>query len=353
LRKFFFLNMWLSLIIVSLGIVQSVVGPTFLNPTVIQEDIRELSTNYRVTPISGLRVFRPGSVFVSGGRYADFLIVAWILVFGFSGYLLLRRRQGRSLAFVSLALTFAGVIMSASRGVLMWTLATTLAGTIAFLWGAPWRQKEVIRVLRTVQRAALGIALALTLLFFAVPDALMGRLAVYSETLLPSSSASELTNRARDYPIRNFLAAFDYPRWPYGYGIGTTSLGVQYVSRIFHQQASVTGVESGFGALVIEMGVGGLALWLIMAFSILIGAWHVIRKLKGSPWFPLGFVIMWYAFLLLLPMTFTGIQAYQDFILNAYLWLLLGILFRLPSIALSSQFAINAPTVDTPRAWVR
>ena len=181
----------------------------------------------------------------------------------------------------------------------------------------------------------------------------IGRLSVYYETLSPSSSASELTNRARDYPIQNFLYAFDYPRWPYGYGIGTTSLGVQYVSRIFHEKSTIGGVESGFGALVVEMGIGGLILWLVMAVSIVIAAWRVVRKLKGSPWIPLAFIIMWYAFLLLLPMTFGGMQAYQDFILNAYLWLLLGILFRLPHIALSPQFAATPSAAQTPRAWVR
>lgn len=352
LRKFFFLNMILAVIIISLGTVQSVEGPTFLNPAHLQEDIRELSTTYRVAPISGIAVYRPTSVFVSGGRYADFLIVGWMLVFGFTGYLLLRHRRGRVLAFVCLAVSFGGIVMCASRGVLVWSLATSVAGAMAFLWGAPWRQREVIRVLRTVQRIALGIALALVLLFFAVPDALMGRLAVYSETLLPSSTASELTNRASDYPIQNFLYAFAYDRWPYGYGIGTASLGGQYVSRIFNVKPMGVGVESGFGNLVVEMGIGGLLLWLVMAFSIVFCAWRVVRKLKGSPWFPLAFMIMWYAFLLLFPMTFAGIQAYQDFILNAYLWLLLGVLFRLPSLALSSEFAINAPPSQSPRAWV-
>jgi len=353
LRKFFFLNMILAVIIISLGIVQSVAGPTFLNPAHLQEDIRELSTSYRVAPISGAVVYRPTSVFVSGGRYADFLIVAWILVLGFTGYLLLRHRQGRNLAFVCLAISFGGIVMCASRGVLVWSLITSVAGAIAFLWGAPWRQREVIRVFRTVQRVALGIALALALLFLAVPGALMGRLAVYSETLLPSSTANELTNRATDYPIQNFLYAFAYDRWPYGYGIGTSSLGGQYVSRIFKVKPTGAGVESGFGALVVEMGIGGLLLWLSMAFSIVVCAWRVVRKLKGSPWFPLAFMIAWYAFLLLLPMTFAGIQGYQDFILNAYLWVLLGFLFRLPSLALSSQYAISAPPSGLRRAWVR
>lgn len=90
--------------------------------------------------------------------------------------------------------------------------------------------------------------------------------------------------------MSNFMGAFGYERWPYGYGIGTTSLGTQYVSALFHTKPNVVGVESGFGTLVIEMGIGGLILWLVMSFAILISAWRVVRKLKGSPWFPLAFM---------------------------------------------------------------
>src|SRR6266436_6089902 len=107
LRRFFFLNMMLAAIIVSLGIVQAIVGHTFLNPVNLADDIRELSTNYRTAPISGAIAYRPNSVFVSTGRFTNFLLVTWLLVFGFSGYLLLRHKRGRSLAFVVLALTVA------------------------------------------------------------------------------------------------------------------------------------------------------------------------------------------------------------------------------------------------------
>src|SRR6266446_7233900 len=41
LRRFFFVNMVLALVIVSLGIVQSVLGHTFLNPAVPAEELRE------------------------------------------------------------------------------------------------------------------------------------------------------------------------------------------------------------------------------------------------------------------------------------------------------------------------
>src|ERR1700736_5921517 len=342
LRRFFRVNAWIALVITGLGIAQSIIGPSFLNPARPAEEIRELSTLYRVSPITGLISYRAPSVFVSAGRYTNYLLIAWVLMLAFTGYLLLRHKRGRNIAFISLAVVYAAVLLSGSRGVFLWTAGEALFIVAAFLWGAPWRQREVIRVFRTVQRAGLAIGLAVVALFLVFPEALLARLAIYSETLTPGSSASELQTRTWDYPLRNFLGAFNYDRWPYGCGIGTSALGVQYVARIFHAPSVGVGVESGFGALVVEMGIGGLVLWLIMSVAILVSAWKVVKGLKGSPWFPIAFAIFLYAFVLLLPMTFTSMVAYEDFVINAYFWLLLGVLFRLPSLALSAQFA-NAP----------
>jgi hypothetical protein len=208
-------------------------------------------------------------------------------------------------------------------------------------------------VIRSIQRVLIGIVLGLVVVFYFYPDALLSRLAIYQETLLPNSPTSELTQRGWTYPVENFLGAFNYPRWPYGYGIGTTALGGQYVARFFNVKPPVVGVESGYGTLVVEMGILGLIFWLVMSVAILFAAWRVVKKLKGSPWFPVGFVILWYAFFLLFPATFGGIQSYEDFLLNAYLWLLLGLLFRLPSLALSAQFAVNAPATRPARRWMR
>jgi hypothetical protein len=339
LRRFFKVNAFLILIITLIGITQSIVGPSFLNPSRPAEEIRELSQLYRTSPITGLVSYRAPSVFVSAGRYTNFLLIAWSLMLAYTGYLLLRHRRGRNLAFIAVAITYAAILLSGSRGAFLWSGGTAIVTAVAFIWGAPWRQREVLRVFRTVQRAALGVALAVVVLFFVFPDALMARLAIYSETLTPGSSSSELQFRTWDYPLRNFLGAFSYERWPYGYGIGTSSLGVQYVAKIFHEKPMGVGVESGFGALVVEMGIGGLILWLIMSIAILVSGWRVVKKLKGSPWFPVAFVIFFYSLVLLIPMTFTSMVAYQDFVINAYFWLLLGILFRLPSVALSAQFA--------------
>jgi hypothetical protein len=340
LRRFFVINGKLVLIIASLGVAQSILGHTFLNPETIQEDIRGLSTIYRTSPISGLSSYRPTSVFVSTGRLANFLVVGWLLALGFSGYLLLRQRRGRSLAFIVIVVTASALVLSASRGAFMWGLMNAMVFFVAFLWGAPWRTREVIRVLRTIQRTVLGILAACVVLVVLFPDQLKSRLSFYSETLSPDSPQSELFLRTWDYPLENFLLAFKYERWPYGYGIGTSGLGTQYVTRLFHVRPIEAGVESGFGAIVIEQGILGLLLWLVMSVAIVFSAWRVVCKLRGSVWFPLAFVIFWFAFILFFPFTFGGILAYEDFVVNAYLWLLLGILFRLPNIAMSEEFAV-------------
>jgi len=353
LRRFFLVNLTLASLIVTLGIAQSILGPTFLNPASLQEDILELSTLYRVAPISGAIVYRPTSVFVSAGRYIDLLDVAWLLALGFLGYTLLRYRKGRLLGFLAISLLAGGIVLSASRGAFLWSLINVIVMVGAFLWGAPWRQGEVTRILRTIVRAGLGIALAVVLLLSVYPEALLGRLAVYSETLSPYSPQSELVHRARDYPLQNFLGAFSYDRWPYGYGIGTTALGTQYVARIIGVKPLGVGVESGFGAVVLEMGIGGLVLWLIMSIAIVIGAWRIVLRLRGSPWFPIGFIIFWYAALMFFPFMIGGIQAYEDFVMNAYLWLLLGVLFRLPHLKAAVEVAHVEQVLASQRPrWV-
>ncbi|MCU1241513.1 MAG: hypothetical protein JWO71_2239 [Candidatus Acidoferrum typicum] len=102
-----------------------------------------------------------------------------------------------------------------------------------------------------------------------------------------------------------------------------------------------------------EMGILGLILWIVVSVAILLSAWKVVRGLKGSAWFPLAFMILLFAFVLLLPMTFVSMGGYQDFILNAYLWLLLGILFRLPKLAISAQASTDISSVPTAQRWVR
>ena len=341
LRRFFFFNSGLILVVAGFGLAQSILGPTFLNPRVIQEDIRGLSTLYRYSPISGLIAYRPTSFFVSAGRFQNFLVPSWVLSLGFAGFLLMRKQTGRLLGFTTVGTVAAASLMSASRGVFLWTIASAIVLAPAIIWGASWAEEQRIRVMRAVQRAAVFVGIALTILVGIFPQEVASRLAIYNETLSPYSPKSELVGRSRDYALQNFAAAFDYPRWPYGYGIGTASLGVQYVTRLMHAPPMNVAVESGYGQLVIELGIVGLLLWILLAYAITRSAWRAAKNLKGTVWFPIGFAIFWYTFLLVFPMSYYGFVTYQDFVMNAYLWLMLGILFRV------SEFPKDLPLAQT------
>ncbi len=313
------------------------IGPSFLNPAVIADDIRLLSQTYRVAPISGVSIYRPTSVFVSTGRFGNLLVVSWMIVFGFSGYLLMRFRSGskkRFFVFLALALIAAGCVMASSRGVFMWTMGSSIVGAAAFIWGAPWRQGEARRILKTLQRASLGIAFGMAVLFWIFPEQFANRLKVYSETLDPRSPTNELAHAHARLSAGKISWALSAAIAGLTVSASALLLSADNMSPASFRlplprkpSRAVSARSSWRWAIV------GLALWFVMAAAVLISAWKVVRKLRGSPWFPLGFMIFWYAFLLLLPFTFQGMQAYQDFVLNAYLWLTLGILFRLPKLA--------------------
>ncbi len=350
LRRFFPFFMSLTLVVAALGIAQSILGHTFLNPTVIQEDIRDLSMNYRVSPLTGAVVYRPTSVFVSTGRFTFMLVPAWMFAYGYGMYLMLRAKEGRLLTSVTLAALTVAVALCSSRGAVMWIIINFIVCTAAFLWGCPWGKGQIVRILRTVQRTAALAVAGLALAFFFYKDALMGRVALYWETMAPGSSANELADRTSSYPISNFLLAFNSSQWPYGYGIGTGSLGVQYVARILHARPMAISVESGFGTLVVELGIVGLILWIVMAFAIIAAAWRITRQMRNTIFFPIAFVIFWFATVSLLINLYGGFQTYEDFLLNSLLWASLGILFRLPTtlLAVNNERALkNALASET------
>lgn len=329
LRRFFFFNSVLILVVVGFGIAQAILGHTFLNPAVVQQDIRELSNTYRTSPISGLVAYRPTSFFVSVGRFQNFVIASWILALGFGGFLLRRKQSGRWLGFLTIGVTAAAAMMTASRGVFLWTLFSAIVIGAAFVWDASLDSERQVRVLRTIIRTAIFVALGVAILVSIFPEEVASRLAIYSETLSPYSSASELGYRAREYPFQAFIDSFNFPHWLYGYGIGTASLGGQYVTRLMRVPPMNIGVENGYGQIILELGIPGLLLWILLAFAITRSAWRVVKGLKGTPWFAIGFAIFWYVWLMVFPMSFYGMTIYQDFVMNAYFWLALGILFRL------------------------
>lgn len=332
LRKFLLFNVSIAALIGSLGIAQAILGNSFLNPAVLAPELQDLGSLDKVTPLSGQVFSLPDSVFVSNGRFAEYLIVAIILALGTAGYLILYSRRGRKAAFIAIGILAVATLMSGSRGAVLSSLISAVVLSAAFIWGAPWHHQQGHRLVKTIRRSFIGAALALAALIMIFPSAAGSRVAFYAETLLPSSSGFQLANRTWSYPMQNLLEALSEPHWVVGNGIGVGSLGTQYVAGLLGQRPPEVWVEEGYGDLIVEMGILAPFLWLLWTGALLYFSWKVVRRLRGTRFLPIGVAILWYAFWLLYPLMYGGLATYENYINNAYLWLLLGILFRLPDL---------------------
>ena len=150
LRKFLIVNAVLVSVISSLGILQAILGNSFLNPRVLAPELQDLGNLYKRNPLSGHLVSLPDSVFVSAGRYGLYLVLMTILMIGAAGYLVLSTEKNRKLISLVIALIGGSVLLNGSRGVVLYSLVSVLVLATAFLWGAPWRERQAHRSFKAV-----------------------------------------------------------------------------------------------------------------------------------------------------------------------------------------------------------
>lgn len=335
-------NLGFGLLIAILGIIQSIVGLKFLNPSALAPELEVLGNLTRFSPITHRAVPQPTSVFVSTGRFASYIILVLILALGANAYLLVTRRRGAAYGFLAIGIAVVATVQTGSRGALIYVAMSMLVLSAGFLWGAPWRWGQGRRLVKAMRGAFLVSALGLFFMIQFFPSSIGASWAFYSETLSPTSSASELQNRTWTYPLHNLMTALQHPRWLYGDGTGTASLGMQYVAKALGQAPIGFWVENGWGTLILEMGILGPILWLVWTSSLLYSSWKIVRQLRGTIYFPVALSIFWFAFVLLVPFSYNGMAPYQNYVMNAYLWLLIGVLFRLPHLAADAQ-AVRLP----------
>lgn len=344
LRKFLIVNISLAAVISLIAIIQAIVGNSFLNPATLAPEIRDLGDLDRFSPLTGQMLSLPTAVFVSAGRLALYLVTAIILVAGAAGYFLLSTTKHRRLLFAAIALLAGAVVFSGSRGAVVYSGGSAVVLLAGFLWGAPWRWRQAHLLVKAIRNFVVFASLGLVLVLLLFPEEVAPRLAFYSETLNPNSSAYEVTNRAWDYPIQNLIGAFDNPNWVLGNGIGTASLGGQYVAKLIGKPQLEMWVEEGYGVLIIEMGIIAPFLWILWSGALVYSSWGVVKRLRQTRFFPVAFAFLWYAFLLLFPLTYGGLSAYQNFVTNMYLWMWVGVLFRLPEIQEATPSYFELPT---------
>jgi hypothetical protein len=326
-----------GIVISALGIAQSVLGVSFLTPEDTQANIYELSHLVRYSPVTHEAIFAPSSVFVSAGRFSWYLILLWILAMGAQGYFLLARKPGAKYGFLGIGVVTVAVMTTGTRTPFVFVIGSAFVMTAAFLWGAPWRWGQGHRLVKALRRGFLIGGLGLILMVDVFPTVIGGNWRFFTETLSVNGDGSELVNRSWDYPVQNLAQAFSEGDVLTGHGTGMSSLGMQYVANFVNQPLPTFNVESGYGVLIVELGIFGLLLWFVWVSVLLWQGWKIVRKLRESVYFPLGFAIWWYAVVALVLLMYFGMQFYQNFVNNAYLWLLTGVLYRLPALAQMPQ----------------
>lgn len=329
LAKFLRINAFAAIVISAVGIVQAIRGNSFLNPSQLAPALQDLGNLQKVTPISGEVFNLPDSVFVSAGRFDMYLFVAFVLVLGATGYMLIHTRRRWIAGLLSIASIGSATLLCGNRGAVLLVCASALVLSAGFIWGASWRWSQAHRLRKAVRNSLIVGALALAAVIMIFPKKAGSRMDFYRETLTPESSAYQLSFRTWDYPLVNFLDAFK-EHWVVGSGTGTASLGTQYVSNLLGQPPPNNWVEDGFGDLIVEMGILAPILWLLWSGALVLGCWKVVRRLRSTRFFPLALVIAWYVFLVSLPLTYGALSVYQDYICCIYMWLMIGILYRLP-----------------------
>ena len=249
LRKFLVVSAVLAGVISILGIIQAIIGNSFMNPAKLAPELEELGNLTKSSPLSNLTLSLPDSVFVSSGRFDEYIVWMFILTVGTAAYFLLHTPRHRKLIFGVAGVLGVATLLSGSRSTVVGVAMSALALPAVFLWGAPWRWGQAHRLVKAIRRTAIVTALALAALILLFPEDAGSRIAYYTETLNPGSAAYEGGTRSWSYPIDNFLYAFEQPNWLLGNGIGTASLGAQYVAKVLGTRQPNLGVEEGYGNL--------------------------------------------------------------------------------------------------------
>jgi hypothetical protein len=332
LRRFLIFNLFIAGVVALLGILQALFGQQLLNPAELDENLRDLGDLTRASPLTHLTFNRLTSVFVSDGRFSSYLILMFILGLGAIGYFIQRKWGWGIIAYLSFGLTVTATILAGVRTALVFAGVSTILMLPAMYWGQRLRKYQLRKILRTVRNVLLLGAVGTAVLIAFFPDTFASRWAFYAETLSLQGPASELHTRLWDYPLTELGKAISRPDVIMGRGLGTASLGYQYVTRFLHAPPPGFLVENGYGQILLEVGIPGFMLWQILAISVVLSCWSVVKRLRNTPLYSLGFGILWYVFLVMFPLTYVGLSTYQNYLVTAFLWLLIGVLFRLPSL---------------------
>lgn len=292
----------------ALGIVQSVVGPEFLNPNIEASSFEHLVVTKR---LGEAEVVRPAGPFADVSRYASMTIVSTTLTA--AALRLARDRAQMRLAAAGIAVSLAGAFASGSRTAILIAPMIAAVGAIS---SARVTRRQLVRGL-----AAIGAVLVVATVVIGGNAAAqsLSRVTLYVRTLNPTASAFELGSRVSDY-ANNASAGVRFGGF-LGNGTGVEAIGKRYLN----VEETASQVESGWGSVASEWGYLGLAAWV--TWSLLWSKRSIEAVRAVGPGGAIAPVVAAYVVSLLLIMFSLGSGFLDNYIANIYFWFLSGAAF--------------------------
>jgi hypothetical protein len=245
------------------------------------------------------------------------------------GGLLIARGSQRVPMLIGVLVAATAVWVPGGRTAIV--VATLLLGVAAI---APAFARKRLEFARALGIAGAGL-IGLVLLAVAFPTLFGSRLAFYEATLNPDSPGSEWGSRWDAYTT-DVIRGVELGGL-LGQGTGEQSLGKQYLfGGAAYSEVGLYDVEGGYAATAVEWGVIGLVLWVLWTIAWTRQLWIGVKRLRGSPVGAPGLVLFAWVVVALFPAFFVGYQTFQNFLWNAYFWLLSGVIMGLPH-AVSSK----------------
>jgi glycosyltransferase involved in cell wall biosynthesis len=295
-----------------IGDIQAIVGPKFLAPSGPTPGLINL-----ILLRSHGTVYEPTGTFVDPGRFGSMAVLS----IGVStAAFVLATGRARAVALIALLVSAAAVWVDGRRGDLVnAVLLLTLAASPAVLGK---HRRSLTIALAVVAAVTLFVTAAAALL----PHLLTSRFSWYVSTLNPFSSDNE-------WAFRWHLFSSNLQRGIHeggccGVGTGQESLGKQYLyGGRLNSTNGLYHVEGGYAAVLAEWGVVGLLIWVVWSVSWVGRQAKIVWAQRDQPSGHAGMLLTGWVFLFLFLGFVAGFQEFQNYVANAYFWLLSGLVF--------------------------
>jgi hypothetical protein len=261
------------------------------------------------------------------------------LGFGLIGYLLALRSKPsiklRAWVVFCWLIVVVGLFMSGQRATIVWVVLSVPIVGWAYVYAR--NPKHTSGRNFTVRSLLLIGALSLYLMSVFFPERFSAVFNFYVRTINPNSPHSEFRSRPEG-SWSSIISSYKSSGLR-GHGTGTASLGLQYVGSYdaAQENTNVYYTEGGFSSVLWEWGVVGLILWLFWSILLMVKLVQKVRELRFTRFYWIAVAVALYSFFLLFAWFYLGMQVYQQYVAQAFLWFMVGVVFRLPQLATRSD----------------